>query len=79
MLKTSNIYIYKTDTPNQNSCRKGTYRGKRGHGCGLVVVHVVAIHYCNIKQPPPGPPTPQPGPQPISKITTLARLFRLSD
>ena len=30
-----------------------------------------------LQKPPPGPPTPQPGPQPISKITTLARLFRL--
>ena len=27
-------------------------------------------------KPPPGPPTPQPGTQPISKIMTLARLFR---
>ena len=26
---------------------------------------------------PPGPPTPQPGPQPISKMMTLARLCRV--
>ena len=36
-----------------------------------------------LKKPPPGPPKPAPGPQkpppgpPISKITTLSRLFRL--
>ena len=30
-------------------------------------------------KPPPGPPTAQPGPQPMSKIMTLARLFRFSE
>ena len=41
----------------------GGFDGNRGGGKPPLLL--------TLRKPPPGPPTPQPGPQPISKVMTL--------